>query len=443
VGRGARANSGEGSQENIAESATSPRLLGVLKNLRESLGLLWTRRFGTFWFSSLLSNIGTWTQQVAEPWLLLTLGASSFLIGLDSFAMNAPVLALTLVGGMLADRADRRSVIAWFQGIQMLCPTAIAVLLVCGTIRPWMVIALSVVVGITDALSLPSFQSIVPSIVARDQIGRGLALNSTQFNLSRILGPSIAGVLMSSAGAMACFVVSAASYVPFIGVALWILPRRPPAAPSAQAAPRLESYSGFGVVLRQPYLRGALVTVFATALLCTPLITFVPVLVKEGFQGDAGQFSLAVAAFGAGGLLGAAILLSLATTIDRRRLCAGSALAYGGVLVLIAYFPWFWGIPVLLTIAGALMTMCGTSANSLLQSTVGSQTLGKAVSLYMLAMRGGLALGSLLTGLAVDLVGVRNAILIDGAVAMAVLAALMVAWLRAPLPAVPPASPPL
>src|SRR5580692_11092900 len=97
--------------------------------LRRSFSLLGTPRFGTFWFASLLSSIGTWAQQVAEPWLLLTLGASSFLIGLDSFAMNAPVWLLTLAGGVLADRSDRSKVITVFQSIQMLCPTAIAVLL--------------------------------------------------------------------------------------------------------------------------------------------------------------------------------------------------------------------------------------------------------------------------------------------------------------------------
>src|SRR5450755_3603717 len=118
--------------------------LPVIKAFRESLSLLATRRFGSFWFASLLSSIGTWAQQVAEPWLLLTLGASSFLIGLDSFAMNAPVLLLTVAGGVLADRSDRRRVITVFQSIQMLCPTAIVVLLITHTIQPWMIIALSV-----------------------------------------------------------------------------------------------------------------------------------------------------------------------------------------------------------------------------------------------------------------------------------------------------------
>ncbi|HEY2152527.1 MAG TPA: MFS transporter [Vicinamibacterales bacterium] len=125
----------------------------MIKTLKESLSLLATRRFGTFWFASFLSSIGTWAQQVAEPWLLLTLGASPFLIGLDSFAMDGPVWLLTLAGGLLADRSDRRRVIARFQSIQMLCPTAVVVLLATGTVRPWMIIALSAAVGITEVAS--------------------------------------------------------------------------------------------------------------------------------------------------------------------------------------------------------------------------------------------------------------------------------------------------
>jgi MFS family permease len=108
----------------------------VLKTLRASLSLLGTRRFGTFWFASLLSSIGTWAQQVAQPWLLLTLGASSFVLGLDSFAMNAPVWFLTLIGGVLADRKDRRRVITFFQSVQILCPIAIVVLMAMRLVSP-------------------------------------------------------------------------------------------------------------------------------------------------------------------------------------------------------------------------------------------------------------------------------------------------------------------
>lgn len=407
----------------------------MIRTFRESLGLLATRRFGTFWFASLLSSIGTWAQQVAEPWLLLNLGASSFLIGLDSFAMNAPVLLLTLVGGALADRSDRRRVIAVFQSIQMVCPTTIVVLLISGLVRAWMIIGLSLVVGITDALSMPSFQSIVPTIVTPDQIGTGLALNATQFNLSRILGPTLAGVLMASVGAMGCFLVSAVSYVPFIGVALWILPRRTRPAPSGDPSSHARPFlAGVSATLRQTDLRGALLTVLATGVLCGPLITFTPVLVKGVFHGSAASFAVAVGSFGAGGLLGATGLLGVAPNVDRRRLSSVFAITHGALLVLTALTPWLWGIPPLLALAGVSMTVSNTAANSVLQATTEPRLLGQTVSLYMLAMRGGISIGALLTGAAVSAFGVQRALLTSGLVAVVVQLAVARMWLRAPLP---------
>jgi MFS family permease len=401
---------------------------GVIKSFRESAAILATRRFGTFWFASLLSSIGTWAQQIAEPWLLLTLAASPFLIGLDSFATDAPVWALTLVGGILADRSDRRRVIALFQSIQMLCPTAIVILLVTGSIRPWMIIGLSAIVGITDALSMPSFQSIVPSIVAREDIDRGLALNATQFNLSRILGPSIAGVLMSSVGALACFVVSAVSYVPFIGVALWILPRWTPPARHSEPSVPLQLFTAMGDVLRQPPLRRTLLSVLTTSVFCSPLVTFTPLLIRDVFHGNAGRFSVAVASFGVGGLVGATGLLGTTSALDRRWLSAGFAIAYGAVLVAGALVPFFWMLPPLFVLAGASMTISNTSANTFLQSTAGTQHLGHTVSLYMLAVRGGSSVGALLTGGEIAALGVRHALLMNGLIAIAIQAAIANSW---------------
>lgn len=406
----------------------------MVESFRGSLTLLATRRFGTFWFSSLLSNIGTWAQQVAEPWLLLTLGASSFLIGLDSFAMNAPIWLLTLLGGALADRSDRRRVIALFQSIQMLCPVAIVVLILTGRIQPWMIIALSIVVGVTDALSMPSFQSIVPSIVTQEQIGRGLALNSAQFNLSRILGPSLAGMLMATVGAVACFGVSAASYVPFIGVALWILPARKAEPPRADSKPASHPFAGIRDVFRQRHLRGALLSVLVTGVFCAPLVTFSSVLVKEVFHGGAGQFSTAVAFFGVGGVLGAAGLLGVPVGVDQRPLSAGFALGYGAVVALSALNPWSWAVPALFLLGGTAMAITNTAANSVLQATASSNVLGRTVSLYMLAMRGGISLGAMLSGVLVSLLGVRHALLLNGLMAMTVQAVLAWTWLRAPLP---------
>jgi MFS family permease len=411
-----------------------------MSTFRQSLRLLLSPRFGTFCFAGLLSNIGTWAQQVAEPWLLLNLGASSFLIGLDAFVQAAPVWVLILAGGILADRADRRRVIATFQTIQMLCPTLLVVLLIANLVTPWIVVVLSLVVGITDALSMPSFQTIVSSIVRRDQIATALALNATQFNLSRILGPALAGVLMASVGAVGCFAANAASYLPFIGVALWILPHRSAPPPANERLDRRHILSGLRDIARAPHIRGALLTVLATSTLCGPLIVFCPVLVKDILHGDASEFSLAIGAFGFGGLLGAVGLLGVDAKRDRRWLSSGFAAGYGALTALAAIVPSFRGLPVLLVLAGISMAVSNTSANTLLQqATVPARQRGRTISLFMLAMRGGMSIGSLVTGTSISLLGVRYALLINGI--LAVFAHIMIGrrWTRTALPAVGPA----
>ena len=401
----------------------------ITTTLRHSFALLLTRRFGTFWFANLLSNIGTWAQQVAQPWLLLSLGASSFLLGVDAFAMGAPVLLLTLVGGELADRSDRRRVITAFQSLQMLCPTTIVVLLLTGHVAPWMIIAASLIVGITDALSMPSFQSIVPSIVAREQIPTGIALNSTQFNLSRILGPAVAGVLMASVGAAGAFAVSAASYLPFILVALWVLPRGRASTIDEPTSAR-DLVSGVRTVVRDPLLRGALFTVLATSLFCAPLITFCPVLVKQLHHGDVGDFSLTIGAFGVGGLLGAIALLALDPARDGRAMSSVCAALYGSVVVAAALDPWANALPALFVVAGMAMTASNATANTLLQSAAAVAIRGRSVSLFMLAVRGGASVGGLLTGAAVTVFGVRHALFFDGTCAIVVHCLIGRAWLR-------------
>ncbi|HUK57636.1 MAG TPA: MFS transporter [Stellaceae bacterium] len=397
----------------------------------ESFDLFLTRRFGTFTAASLLSNLGTWAQQVAEPWLLLGLGASPFLIGLDSFAMAAPVWALTVLGGILADRTDRRRLIAACQTVQMLCPACLVVLIMTGAVQPWMVIGLSVVVGVTDALSMPAFQTIVPSIVEPRQIPTALALNATQFNLSRIIGPAIAGILMATLGAVGCFELNTASYLPFIWVALWILPRGPRPKPRDEV-PDERLFAGIREVTQSPYLRGALATVLLTGVFCGPLIVFCPVLVKAALHGDASDFSIAIGAFGVGGLCGAIALLGIPTDRDRRRMTTYLAIGYGALVVMASLVPWLSGLPVLLALAGMAMTISNTSANTLLQSATPPELRGQTVSLYMLAIRGGASFGALITGATVGLFGVREALLVNGILAIAAQVALAAHWFRAP-----------
>jgi MFS family permease len=300
-----------------------------------------------------------------------------------------------------------------------------------------MIIALSLVVGITDALSMPSFSSIVPSIVERRQIGAALALNSTQFNISRILGPALAGILMASVGAIGCFVVSAASYLPFIAVALLVLPRGKAPRSSTDHFDARHPYAGIGTIIRTPHLRDALLTTFFSGLLCGPLLTFCPVLVKSAFLGNAGQFSLCVSAFGLGGLMGAIGLLAVSSSVDRRRLSSWFAAGFGVTLVAVALVPWFWSFVAVFVLAGIAMSVTNTSTNTIVQTAASSQLRGQAVSLYMLAVRGSGALGSLVTGFSVSLWGVREALLINGVLAIIVQAVIGRHWRKMPVPANP------
>jgi MFS family permease len=395
--------------------------------LRESVALLFSRRFGTFFVASLLSNMGTWAQQIAEPWLLLSLGASPFIIGLDSFASSAPAWGLTLIGGLLADRGDRRLVIARFQSIQMLCPLALVVLLLTGQVQPWIVVVLSLVVGITDALSMPSFQTITPTIVERRQIGTALALNATQFNLSRMLGPLFAGVLMSAFGAIACFAANAASFIPFIVVALWILPKGAPAA-AGRGTEAIRLATTLRRVRSDRDLAGSLATVFLTGLFCGPLIVFSPVLIRDVLQADVTAFGGAVGAFGAGGLLGSTLLLALGPAVDRRMICSLFAIAYGAAEIGAALAPWVPGTLLSLAVGGVAMSMSNISANTTLQTAAPRAMLGQSVSLFMLALRGGLSAGSLVTGVTVGWLGARHALAINGALAMIVQTAVAGRW---------------
>jgi MFS family permease len=381
----------------------------------DSITLLFDKRFGVFWLGSLLSNIGTWMQQVAEPWLVLSLSNSPVLLGLDAFAMDAPVWVLTLFGGILADHADRRRVIFFFQAIQMLCPLVLVFLILSGALHVWMIVALSFVVGITDALSMPAFQSIVPLIVKSDQIEKAIALNSTQFNLSRVLGPAIAGLVMASFGAVGCFATNALSYVPFLAVILWVLPKNK--KPKHFDRKRLGTepwYSEARAIGKDPLLRGGLLTVLVTSLFCGPLIAFAPVLIKDILHSDASHFGGAISAFG--------------KKVERRKLSSACAILVAVVVVVAALNRSLFALSAILVIAGAALTMTNTSVNSILQGVARDQIRGQAASLFMLAMRGGLSLGNLITGFSVHFFGISHALVANGLVAIVIHAWMYRSW---------------
>ncbi len=386
--------------------------------LQKTENLLKTKRYGLFWLSSLLSNIGTWMQQIAQPWVMLTISHSSFLVGLDSFAMNAPGWILSLWGGALADRLDRKKIVLLFQGIQFLAIVALVVLLAMGLLKPWSLIFISLLVGITDSLSMPSFQTIVPSLVKEEEIPKAVSLNSIQFNLSRTLGPALAGIVMTAFGAIACFGANAISFIPFFLSVFWIYPKKGFLSPQLEeGTPKTSILSTVKEAFKRDSVRSQLITTFVTTLFCSPLFIFSTVLIQDVFSGQVKDFGNTSTAFGLGGLVGAICTFFIATKFKQKS-PGIFGLIHGLVIIAVA---WNRSLSVLLCLmfsAGLLLTIANTSANSNMQLKAGNKARGQYTSLYQLSFRGGMALGALLTGLMTSHFGVVIAFYTNGALAV-------------------------
>lgn len=304
-------------------------------DLHRALLLLRTPRYGALWTGNLLSSIGTWAQQLGQPWLLLGLGASPVVLGLDAFALSAPLWLTMPIGGALADCPGRRRSVVAALSVQLLCVIALVGLVATGRIRPWMAVVLSAIVGTTDGLSMPSLSTAVTDVVGRERLSTGLALNAVQYNVARLAGPVVAGTLLTADGPVGCFILSAASYVPLLAIAWWVLPR-PDDAPGRASAIQ----KGVGGCWQDPQLlrmlRGPLAAVFLSGLLCAPLLAFASLFVRETLHGTASHLMAAVTAFGAGGLVGSAALLRVQHTNVARRLCARAATAYGAIVAVAA-----------------------------------------------------------------------------------------------------------
>ena len=400
----------------------SPENAGALRALR-------SRNFTILWLGNLLSNTGTWMQQVAEPWLVLRLSNSPFLLGLDSFMTDAPVWLLILVGGLIADRRDRRRTALFFQAVQAACPISIVLLLATGRIQVWMVVALSFVVGVTDALSGPSINALVPASVPEDDVASAVALNSAQLNLSRVLGPFFAGVVMATLGPIACFALNASSYAPYL-LAIYLL--RIPSLPAVRgpsgtrtAFARRSLREGVSAIAKRPRLRRAISTVFVTSVFCMPTVTFVPVLVRDAFHLGSAEFGGALSVFGFGGLVGAAAVLPLKTNRGRQLLSSLAALSVSTLIAATALGRVFGVELVFLFVIGGAMVASNTAANSILQSSIDARIRGRVSSLYTLALRGGAPLGNLATGLVVAHWGIRTAFMVNGILGVTCHAALI------------------
>jgi len=364
------------------------------------------RNFRLLWLGALTSSIGTWMQKVAQAWLIVTLTdstATPFYLGLDSFSGELPILLFTLIGGVVADRRDRRHMMLTSQILQMIVAFILAGLVVTGLIKVWMVVTLSFISGCGQAFGGPAYQSLIPTLVGKEHLPNAVALNSIQFNLARVIGPIVAGVTLAAFGMEACFGLNGIS---FLFVIAAILALRDVHVPPMATESMVDQMKGGLRYVRHSYnLKAVMALGFTGAFLGLPLLTFLPVIVKDVFQQDVGFYSRMMTFSGAGAVTGALVVAYLGKHRHIGRLLLIFLGLFGMAMVSFALSR----TPVLsasiLFIAGALLVMSFALTTSLAQLLAPPELRGRVVSIYMLAFRGGSPLGGLASGWLVTQVG--------------------------------------
>ena len=373
---------------------------------------LYHRDFSIFWAGNFLSNIGTWMQYVALGWVILLISNSPFLLGLNGFLAQIPSLVFALPGGAIADRLSRRKLMLVTQTSMMLLALLLAILTSVRQITITEILGISFLTGVASALNYPAYQALIPDLLPRDDLMNGIALNSAQFNMSRAIGPTVAGLALGVLGAAACFYLNSISFLALIIALLMIT--IPPV--HGNQSPRFWSSMLEGIrYLNEHRMIIILLTVPAfLSLLGLPFIVLMPAVARNLI--GVGASGLGFLMGGAGlGAVAAALLIAARGTPERRgRMILTSATFFSLALILLSQARSFWGAFLLLAVMGGAIVGALTLTNTTLQMTTPPELRGRVMAMYYMAMTGLMPFGSLQAGAVAQTLGTRFALEFGG-----------------------------
>ena len=354
------------------------------------------RDFRLLWTGAFLSSVGTWTQDVALAWLIHTRMGDPFYLGLRAFAADAPLIAFMLVGGAMADRVDRRLILLTSNVLQMCFATALGVLYATDRLGMGAILLLAFLTGLSQSQSAPTYQAVITSLVPPRRIQNAVALNSLQFNLSRTVGPAIAGVLLVRAGTGACFAVNAASFLAVIA-ALWRI-RIPPHAEVPREGLGRSLGTAFRHVARDPALGALTLIAAAGSFLAFPLITYLPVIAGTVLRTGAEGYSMLLSSYGAGAIAGAIATAHRGHVPGRGRTLLVALMVNGAATAAAVMSSHQLLSMACLFVAGFSLVTAFSTVNSLVQENAPGPLKGRILGIYGFAFRGGMPLGSLVAG---------------------------------------------
>ncbi len=396
--------------------------------LQRVAGALTHRNFRLVWLAALGSTIGTWMQNYAQAWLVFDLTKSNFYLGLDTFLAQLPVLLFMLIGGVIADRNDRRRLLTGSQYVQMFSAFTLTALILTGHVKVWYIFLLSFISGCGQAFGGPAYQSMIPQLVPRRDLPNAIALNSTQFNLSRVLGPTAGGIVLALVGTAGCFALNGLSFF-FVVFALAQLRLPPHTPPSTKPNLAEELRSGLHYVRDNPLMLTLTILVFVSTFLTMPILTMLPsfatdVLTNNGHAPQI-RLSMLLACQGLGSIVGALTIGTLGRFKQMGRVLLGVQMVLG---VLIAAFAMSRTLTLslgLLFIGGMFFMAVFSISFSLVQLAAPDHLRGRIVSIYMVSLRGGWPIGSLVAGAMADKFSAPHVMAVNGLLLTIVATALL------------------
>ena len=394
--------------------ADNKRKTNSVKGFKNIFRSLQYRNYRLFFSGQSLSLIGTWIQRIALPWLVYRLTGSAFLLGLVGFAGQIPTFLLAPFTGVLTDRWNRYHILIVTQILAMIQALALTLLFFTEAVEVWHIILLSIFMGFINAFDMPARQAFVVEMVEkREDLGNAIALNSLMVNGARMLGPTVAGVLIAATNEGICFLLNGLSYL-FVIISLLMMKvtSRKTETQEKQVFQGLKE--GFSYAFGSAPIRAIILLLGLVSLVGMPYSMLMPVFAKEILHGGSHTFGFLMGASGIGALLGAFYLASRKSVLGLGKIIPLSAAIFGFGLMAFSFSRYFLLSLALMFIAGLGLIMQMTSSNTIIQTIVDDDKRGRVMSFYMMAFVGTAPLGSLLAGALASSIGAPKTLLIGG-----------------------------
>ncbi len=398
-------------------SGAAARAAGTFAALRH-------RNFRLFFFGQMVSLTGTWMQRIAQSWLVLSLTNSPFLLGVVGMLQWLPVLCFSLIGGVVADRVSKRGLIVMTQTIQMLQAFALGALVLSGAVRFWHVAVLAVALGLAAAFDMPARQAFIFEMVEGTDTMNAVALNSMIVNVARLLGPAVAGTAIGWVGMAPAFLANGASFIPVIA-ALLSMQVRPMQAVRTASGVLTHLREGIDYLRQTSAVLQVVVLLAVESVFALNFTLLASVLAKDVLHAGAQGFGFLMSSMGAGALVGAITVASLAHLGPRPVLLFGGVAVLGVAEVVLSLARQFPTAAVTIGVAGASMVLFTATVNTTLQLNTPDHLRGRIMSVYALVMGGLTPVGSLVAGTLAQIWGAPGAFLVCGAVGLVAVAVVL------------------